>query len=85
MKSGTSLLRKLVSRHPHIYGGLETHWFTDEFVNNWKDGNSVRQKWLLEFFDVQEMEVSHLRNEASSAIEFFTLFMNYCTLRSKKQ
>lgn len=27
MKSGTTLVRALLSQHPNIFGGLETHWF----------------------------------------------------------
>ena len=84
MKSGTSLLRKLLTLHPNIFGGLETHWYSDEFINHYKDGNSVRQKWLLDFFDVTNEEVAPLRKASVNGFEFFDLFMNYCTKRDGK-
>ena len=52
MKSGTSLFRKLLSLHPNIFAGLETHWFKPEFTEGWQDSSSQRQKWLRGFYDV---------------------------------
>lgn len=84
MKSGTSLLRKLLSLHPNIFGGLETHWFSDDFVNHWKDPESRRQKWLLDFFDVTADEVAPARASSENAYAFFDEFMKYCTERAQK-
>jgi len=84
MKSGTSLLRKLVSLHPNIFGGLETHWFSEDFIEHWHDGNSTRHKWLQEFFEVTEEEAILLRNQSVSSYDFFNRFMNYCTQKNNK-
>jgi hypothetical protein len=84
MKSGTSLLRKLLSRHPRIYGGLETHWFAPDIVENWRDPTGRRQTWLAQFFDVSDKEMARLRAEASSGTDFFARFMWHCTRRAGK-
>lgn len=84
MKSGTSLLRKLLSRHPSIYGGLETHWFTPDIVEHWRDPGSQRQVWLGQFFDVSAAELARLRADASTGTDFFDRFMWYCTRRAGK-
>ena len=85
MKSGTSLLRKLLSLHPNIFGGLETHWNSDDFVNHWKEGDVQRHQWLLEFFEVSTSEANQIRSSCSSAYEYFDAFMNYCTIRASKK
>ena len=85
MKSGTSLLRKLLSRHPVFFGGLETHWFSKDFSDSFRDGRSRRQQWLLEFFDVPASEISHLRTDAADSDAFFSQFMAYCARREGKQ
>ena len=85
MKSGTSLLRKLLSLHPNLFGGLETHWFTDDFVEHWQDGQSTRQQWLGQFFDVSEQKMENIRERSGSAYDFLDNFMHYCTQRAGKK
>lgn len=84
MKSGTSLLRKLLSLHPNIFGGLETFWFTNDFTDHWQDGNSTRQKWLKDFFEVTEEECQKIREQSDSPYHFFAQFMGYCASRENK-
>jgi hypothetical protein len=84
MKSGTSLLRKLLSRHPRIYGGLETHWFAPDITEKWQDPTSRRQIWLAQFFDVSDTELARIRAEAASGTDFVDRFMWYCTRRAGK-
>ena len=81
MKSGTSLLRKLLSRHPEIYGGLETHWFSEDFASGFRDGSSKRQRWLIEFFDFKEADVSGLRAVTADSDDFFDRFMGLAAQR----
>lgn len=85
MKSGTSLLRKLLSNHPNIFGGLETHWFVPEILESWKDSNLKRQIWLRKFYDVSEEEYERIKSESNSGIDFFNRFMWFCTDRSGKK
>lgn len=85
MKSGTSLLRKILSLHPELYGGLETHWFSEEFIQNWRDGDAQRQQWLLSFYEVSENDVSKIREESTSSFDFFHSFMNFCVNRANKE
>lgn len=85
MKSGTSLLRKLLSQHPNIFGGLETHWFLPEVTVEWKEASSLRQSWLKRFFDVTDEELANIKAVSSSGPDFFDRFMWYCTRRAGKK
>jgi hypothetical protein len=85
MKSGTSLLRKLVSRHPNIFGGLETHWFMPEICDDWQNSTSTRQIWLRKLFDVSADDYAHIKAMSDSGIDFFNRFMWFCTRRAGKQ
>ena len=85
-KSGGSLLRTLIGRHNNIFGGdgFETGWFTDDISLNWEDDNTLRQKWLREWFEVDMETFRSIKKKSLSGIDFFNKFMNYCTLRSGK-
>ena len=85
MKSGTSLLRKLVSEHPNIFGGLETFWFSEEFTSQWQDADSKRQKWLREFYEVSLEDYLKIQASASSPSDFLNQFLHYCTHKEGKQ
>ena len=84
MKSGTTLLRKLISEHQHIFGGLETFWFSEEFTGQWKDSNSKRQEWLRRFFEVNLKDYEEIKAKASTPYQFLELFLNHCSARAKK-
>ncbi len=83
-KSGTSLLRKLIGRHPDVFGGLETHWFTPEMVEHWRNSSSDRQVWLRKFYEVSETEFAEIKEASDSAFDWFTRFMDFCAVRSGK-
>lgn len=85
MKSGTSLLRKLLSLHPNIFAGLETHWFLPELADDWREASSTRQTWLKGFFDVDDVEFDKIKAASSSGHDFFNRFMWYCTDRAGKK
>lgn len=85
MKSGTSLLRVLLARHPNIFGGLETHWFSSDILQNWRDSNLSRNKLLRDFYEVPEDIYKNLQDSAADGIDFFSRFMEYCTRRAEKQ
>lgn len=84
MKSGTTLLRKLIANHPNIFGGFETHWFSAEFQDTWDQPNSKRQVWLREFFEISIKEYHDIASISENGLSFFNHFMNYCTTRSQK-
>lgn len=84
MKSGTTLLRVLIGRHPKLYSGMETHWFSDDFYANWQDSSSKGQKLFKKFYDVSEVEYERIQKDATSGIDFFNSLMNFCTQRSGK-
>ncbi len=85
MKSGTTLLRKLLGLHPNIFAGLETHWFNPEFKENWQDLDSKRQVWLRNFFEVPLKEVESIKKESTSAVDFIDKFMWHCAHRENKK
>lgn len=86
-KSGTSLLRVIVGRHPNIFGGdgFETHWFSDEIIGSWKDPTTRRQVWLRQWFEVSEADYATLQNKSTSGTDFFDRLMVFCTQREGKQ
>lgn len=84
MKSGTTLLRRLIASHPNIFGGFETHWFSAEFLETWDQPESKRQVWLREFFEISIEEYNDIAIGSENAISFFNHFMEYCTARSHK-
>jgi len=86
-KSGASLLRTIVGRHPDIFGGdgFETHWFSDEIIGSREDPHTRRQKWLREWYEVSEEEYGQLGASSSSGVDFFGRFMESCARREGKQ
>jgi len=85
MKSGTSLLRKLLGNHDNVFGGLETHWFSPDISENFRDFSSQRQVWLRDFYEVSLEEQQRLAEGASRGSEYFERFMWFCTERAGKQ
>lgn len=84
MKSGTSLVRKLLSQHPHIFGGFETHWFEEEVLHGWKDIESRRQRWNRELYEIPEDEFEEIVSSSSSGPGFLDAMMTYCAAREGK-
>ena len=98
-KSGTSLLRAMLSRHSNIAGGLETFWFDldfegrarlDQSVRHW-DGTRIEplEKHIMrlsDYFDLDMPTVSELARNSTCAEEFIDRFMSgYAALISKKR
>ncbi|MEM9074502.1 MAG: sulfotransferase [Myxococcota bacterium] len=84
MKSGTSLLRKLLGRHPRIFAGLETHWFADDLWVSFKDVETKRAVWVREFYGVAEEDHRRLALEATSAPDFLHRFLGHCAAAEGK-
>lgn len=85
MKSGTSLLRALISNHPNVFGGLETAWYADDFQQGWQDPDSVPAKKLQTYFDLAADQYMEVMNRASSPEEGLQALMNHCTQRAGKK
>jgi hypothetical protein len=82
MKSGTTLLRSLLSQHPNIFGGLETHWF-DLGPNPTKDLDEIKK--LCFFYDINNNELDNILEAKSLyGISFIHAFLNFATRRAKK-
>jgi len=87
MKSGTTLLRALISNHPHIFGGLETHWFVDDF--GVPDAASTKR--LQEWFDLDDdtlgallHDVDLLDAECPRNVRMLDVLMRHLCQRSGK-
>lgn len=85
MKSGTSLLRVLISKHPNIFGGLETHWFSPEIRTRWQDDTATRQLYLRQFYNVSADEFRRIKEDSVDGLDFFDKFMRFCTERTGKR
>ena len=85
MKSGTTLLRTMLSYHPNIFGGMETHWFTKEFLENWDNEDSIILKKLCDFYNVTNVEINQIIEISGHSVEFINNFLGYCTLKSGKK
>jgi len=98
-KSGTSLLRAMLSRHTNIAGGLETFWFNldfegmaqkDQAVRHW-DGTRIEPlerhiARLADYFDLDKTGVTELARNCDCAEKFIDLFMNeYAASIGKKR
>ena len=84
MKSGTTLLRVLLGRHSNLYSGMETHWFSDDFLLNWQDSSTKGQKLFRDLYDFPDEVYEEIKNESSNGIDFFSRLMNFCTVRAGK-
>lgn len=60
MKSGTTMLRMMLSRHSNIYSGLETYWFLDDLYQDYMKSNNNSVKKLQEFFDLSENDMKSI-------------------------
>lgn len=79
MKSGTSLLRKLISLSPSVFGGLETHWFRPEF----RVQESLRK--LATFFDINLDIVHQIARDTASDEAFLDRLMAHCSRAEGKR
>lgn len=82
MKSGTTLLRRLLSQHPHIYGGLETHWFNYFHFNSFNDWESST---LSSFYSLDASTFQRLSSIAKNDnVPFVSTLLSYKTLLNHK-
>ena len=83
MKSGTTLLRTMLSNHSNIYTGLETHWFNNVQIKK-NDVEYISQ--VTEYYDLNKNEVLDIietsnRNNTPFVKELFSIL----TLRNNKK
>ena len=87
-KSGTSLLRAMLSNHSNIAGGLETFWFDLDFSG--KDLKGSKRNWdgtrdeplqehvsrLAAYYDISKKAALAMAEQCSSGEEFIENFMS---------
>jgi hypothetical protein len=82
MKSGTTLLRGLLSQHPNIFGGLETHWF-DLDSTPIKNLQSIKK--LCFFYEINEEELDNIMIAMrSEGVPFIDAFLTFATRKADK-
>ena len=82
MKSGTTLLRTMLSNHSNIFSGLETHWFEKIYVNP-SDREYLNK--MAVFFDVSIEIVENIaQNSKTENTLFINDFFEFLTKNSNK-
>lgn len=84
-KSGTTLFRAMLGQHPHIFSGLETHWFSPEIKLQWRDTSSRRMQWLREFYEVSQDDLERVAQGSESGPEFIGRFLTFLAERAGKR
>lgn len=87
MRSGTSLLRAMISQHHAIASGLETHWFDLDWSTGTARGREPLTPYLHRlgaFFEIEHKVVDGFIAEADSAVRFLDLFMAEVRTRAGK-
>lgn len=82
MKSGTSLLRVLLSYHPFIFGGLETHWFDESFYIDASQALGFRLEMFSRFYDISQADVLRIASANASGLDLLYSLLNYCACAS---
>ena len=88
MRSGTTLLRAMLGRHPDIFAGLETHWFELDFAaGRARRGEPLTDylERLARFFDLPWPDVSRLAEASASAESFLQGFLDLAATRAGKR
>lgn len=83
-KSGTTLFRAMLGQHPHIFSGLETHWYSPEIRLHWRDTTSKRMRWLRDFYDVEQEQIDSVAAQAASGPDFIDRFLMLLAERDGK-
>ena len=86
MKSGTTMLRMLLSKHSNIFSGLETYWFTDNIFEKYMIPNNGSILKLKEFYNLTDNEIKSIilqTNENSKP--FVNNFFNHLLKKSNKK
>ncbi len=85
MKSGTTLLRKILENHPSIFSGLETHWFSDAFQDIAHYREHQRHQWVRDFYELSDETVATLIAQSRSGADYLNQLMQFATRRAGKQ
>lgn len=83
MKSGTTLLRTMMSNHRNIFSGLETHWFEKVFV---KDDDIEYINKMAVYFDLSIETVKEIiKISNSNNYPFLKVFFDFLTKENNKK
>jgi hypothetical protein len=83
-RSGTSLLRAMLSQHSAVASGLETYWFDWDWSARDSDAMKVMYGRLAHFFDMSAAEVTAIAMASDSAEKFLTALMGEVARRQGK-
>ncbi len=83
-RSGTSLLRAMLSQHSAIASGLETYWFNWDWSARESDKMLVMYGRLAHFFDMSVADVTAMASASDTAEKFLTTLMGDVARRQGK-
>lgn len=83
-KTGTTLLRAMLGRHPNIASGLETYWFRLDWANRDSDEMQTRLARLAALLDFDPSKVKAMAAECGSRTQFLDRFMTNIAAREGK-
>lgn len=82
MKSGTTMLRALLSQHKNIFGGLETHWF-DIDINIHQEDEKIKK--LALFYELDEYQIHKIfKSYHQTNRHFIDVFLTYAAHNKSK-
>jgi hypothetical protein len=85
MKSGTTMLRMLISKHSNIFSGLETQWFKKELYIEYSKKNNPAINKIKNFYDLNDIEIEHIiDNIDKNKSLFLDELFNYLAKRESK-
>jgi protein-tyrosine sulfotransferase len=87
MRSGTSLLRKMLGQHKNIFSGLETFWFELNWSSGLARSNEPLDVYLYrlgKFYEIDDKEILFLFNQCSSGEDFLTELMTSAMKKNNK-
>jgi protein-tyrosine sulfotransferase len=83
MKSGTTMLRALLSQHKNIFGGLETHWFNID-INAQREDEKIKK--LALFYEFDENQIDEIfQNYNQTNKHFIDVFLSYAARNKSKE
>jgi protein-tyrosine sulfotransferase len=85
MKSGTTMLRMLLSRHSKIYSGLETHWFKEELLTGFSNPTNNSIDKLKQFYEVSDIDMKKIISEAENKQNFISVFFSHLLIKNNKE
>jgi hypothetical protein len=85
MKSGTTMLRMLLSNHTNIFSGLETYWFNRGLTHAYSEKTNIDIEKIKKFYSLSNQEIDLIINATiKNQLPFVNNLLNFCASRAGK-